>query len=100
MLLSYLLPGIKVDAMSTALIVAVVIGFLNILVKPILVLLTLPITLLTLGLFLWIINAIIILIAAYFVSGFEVSSLWWAMLFSLLLALLQAVLHSIVKEEK
>lgn len=99
-ILSYVLPGVGVDTYLTAIIVAVVLSILNILVKPVLVFLTLPITIVTLGLFLLIINAIIILIAAHFISGFQVSSIWWALIFSLLLSFLQSVLHSILKEDK
>jgi len=99
-ILSYILPGVGVDSITTAILVALVLSILNFLVKPILVILTLPITILTLGLFLLIINAIIILIAAHFISGFEVSSIWWAIIFSLLLSFLQSILHSIFKEDK
>lgn len=99
-ILSYVLPGVGVDSITTAIIVALVLSILNFVVKPILVILTLPITILTLGLFLLIINAIIILIAANFISGFYVSSIWWAIIFSLLLSFLQSILHSILKEDK
>ena len=99
-ILAYLLPGVGVDSMVTAIIVAIVLSVLNFLVKPILIVLTLPITLVTLGLFLLIINAIIILIAAHFISGFEVTSIWWALIFSLLLSFLQSILHSVLKEDK
>ncbi|SNZ00949.1 phage holin family protein [Flagellimonas pacifica] len=99
-ILSYALPGVGVDSMTTAIIVAVVLSILNFLVKPILIILTLPITIVTLGLFLLIINAIIILIAAHFISGFQVSSIWWALIFSLLLSFLQSILHSMLKEDK
>ena len=99
-ILSYLLPGVGVDSFVTAIVVAVVLSLLNFLVKPILVILTLPITILTLGLFLLVINAIIILLAANFIDGFHVSSIWWAILFSLLLSLLQSILFSLLKEDK
>ncbi len=99
-ILSYVLPGVGVDSMMTAIIVAVVLSLLNFLVKPILVILTLPITILTLGLFLLVINAIIILLAANLINGFHVTSFWWAILFSLLLAFLQAILQSILKEDQ
>ncbi|PWL37922.1 hypothetical protein DKG77_14265 [Flagellimonas aquimarina] len=99
-ILSYVLPGVGVDSMTTAIIVALVLSVLNFIVKPILVILTLPITIVTLGLFLLVINAIIILIAADFISGFQVSSIWWAIIFSLLLSFLQSILHSIIKEDK
>ncbi len=99
-ILAYALPGVGVDSFLTAIIVALVLGILNFLVKPILVILTLPITILTLGLFLLIINALIILLAAHFISGFHVSSIWWAVLFSILLSILQSILQSLLKEDK
>ncbi|MBT8273857.1 MAG: phage holin family protein, partial [Bacteroidia bacterium] len=85
---------------TTALIVAIVLVLLNTLVKPLLIILTLPITVLTLGLFLLIINALIILLADKLIDGFSVSSIWTALLFSILLSFLQSVLHSIIKEDK
>ncbi|UJH68300.1 phage holin family protein [Allomuricauda sp. SCSIO 65647] len=99
-ILSYVLPGVGVDSFTTAIIVAIVLSLLNFLVKPILVILTLPITIVTLGLFLLVINAIIILLAAKFIGGFHVSGFWWAILFSLLLSLLQSILYSLLKEDK
>nr|WP_321414424.1 phage holin family protein [uncultured Allomuricauda sp.] len=99
-ILSYVLPGVGVDSMFTAIIVAVVLSLLNFLVKPILVIFTLPITILTLGLFLLVINAIIILLAANLIDGFQVTSFWWAVIFSLLLSFLQAILHSVLKEDQ
>ncbi len=98
--LSKILPGVAVEGYGSAIIVAIVIALLRLLVKPILVLLTLPITIVTFGLFLLIINAIIILMADYFVAGFDVSSIWWALLFSLLLSLFQSILFSLLKEDK
>lgn len=98
-ILAKVLPGVGVDSYGTAIIVAIVLGLLNFLVKPILVLLTLPVTIITLGLFLLIVNALIILLADNLVSGFSVDSIWWAMLFSLLLSILQSILHSLLKEE-
>lgn len=100
MILSYILPGVEVASYWAAIIVAVVLGLLRLIVKPILVFLTFPITLVTLGLFLLVINAIIILMADYFISGFAVKNFWWALAFSLLLSLLQSILHSIVKKDK
>ncbi|GMN05931.1 hypothetical protein MTsPCn5_13200 [Croceitalea sp. MTPC5] len=99
-LLAKLLPGIGVDSYVTAIVVALVLGLLNFLVKPVLVILTLPVTLVTFGLFLLVINAIIILLADYFVTGFEVQSVLWAIVFSLLLSFLQSILFSILKEDK
>lgn len=93
-----ILPGVSVDSYLTAILVAVVLALLNLIVKPILVILTLPITIITLGLFLLIINAVVILITDSLVSGFQVENIWWALLFSLLLSLLQSILHSFLKE--
>lgn len=75
-ILAKILPGIGVDSYFTAIIVAIVLSLLNFIVKPILVILTLPITILTLGLFLLIINAIIILLASRLIDGFAVDNLW------------------------
>ncbi|MFS4456475.1 phage holin family protein [Maribacter sp. 2304DJ31-5] len=99
-ILSYVLPGVNVDNFTTAVIVAAVLSVLNFLVKPVLIILTLPITILTLGLFLLIINAIIILTAASFITGFQVDGVVWAIIFGLLLSLLQSILHSLLKEDK
>ena len=100
LILSYILPGVAVASYWSAIIVAVVLGLLRIIVKPILVILTFPITVLTLGLFLLVINAIIILMADYFIDGFAVKNIWWAIGFSLLLSLLQSILHSMVEGER
>ena len=100
LLLANILPGVAVTSYAYAVWVAVVIGLLNGFVRPLLIFLTLPATLITLGLFLFIINACIILIAANFLGGFTVESFWWALLFSLLLSFLQSVLHSFLKEDR
>ncbi len=94
------LNGVHVDNYVTALIVAVVLSILNLFVKPVLVILTLPITIVTLGLFLLIINALIIVFADKLIDGFSVSSIWTAVVFSILLSVLQSVLHSFLKDEK
>lgn len=99
-ILAKILPGVEVDSYTTAIIVAVVLSLLNFIVKPILIILTLPVTILTLGLFLLIINAIIILLADNLINGFQVSSIWWALLFSLLLSFLQSILYSFLKDDK
>lgn len=99
-LLANILPGVSVSSFMVALIVAVVLSLLNFLVKPLLVILTLPVTLITFGLFLLIINAAIIMLADALIDGFAVNGLWWALLFSLLLSLLQSLLFSLLKEKK
>ena len=98
--LSKILPNVSVDSYGTAIIVAIVLGLLNFIVKPILVILTLPVTIVTFGLFLLVINAIIILLASNFISGFVVDGVLWAIIFSLLLSLLQSILFSILKDDK
>lgn len=95
-----LLPGVGLDNYTTALIVAAVLAILNVLVKPILVIFTLPITIVTFGLFLLIINAVIILLADKMIDGFSVASLWTAILFSILLSILQSILYGLLKEDK
>ena len=97
-ILANILPGVGVDSFMTAIIVAIVLSLLNFIVRPILVILTLPGTILTFGLFLLIINAIIILLADNLIHGFTVDSIWWALLFSLLLSFLQTIMFSVLKE--
>lgn len=101
-ILAYFLPGITLsgDIFINALIVAVVLGVLNVLVKPVLIIFTLPITIVTLGLFLLVINALIILLADKLIDGFSVKSIWSAILFSILLSTLESVLQSLLKEDK
>jgi putative membrane protein len=92
---AYFLPGVKVDSFVSAIIVAIVLGVVNFIVKPILHLLTLPITILTLGLFSFVINALMILLVDFLVSGFHVDNFWAALLFSLVLSLVSSLLHSL-----
>jgi len=94
---AYILPGVHVDGFIAALITAVVLGLVNAFVRPILVLLTLPINILSLGLFLFVINAFMVWLAAQIVPGFRVDGFGWALLFSLVLTLVSGVLHSVVK---
>lgn len=89
---SYLLPGVSVDNFFIAILIAVLLSLLNITIKPILIFLTIPITLLTLGLFLLVINAFIILLAAEIIPGFVVNGFWWALLFSLILSIINSLL--------
>lgn len=95
-LIAEFLPGVSVESYVTAIIVAVVLAILNLIVKPILVILTLPVTILTLGLFLLVINAVIILLVDSFISGFGVDGFWIALIFSLLLSVFQSILFSIL----
>lgn len=97
--LSYFLPGVHVTNLTGALMVAVVLGLLNTFLKPILILLTIPVTFFTLGLFLLVINAIIILICDYFIAEFYVNGFISALLFSILLSIIQSILNKIFISE-
>lgn len=94
------LPGVTVRNNITALLVAAVWSLLNALIKPLIVLLTLPLTVLTLGIFLLFINAGIALIDAYFVHGFVIDDFGWALLFSILVSIITGILFSIDKNLK
>ena len=97
--LSKILPGVQVVDFTSAIIIAVVLAILNAVLKPILVILTFPITVVTLALFLLAINAGIIMLADYLLDGFAVSGFWIALLFSLLLSLMQSVLYSLLDKD-
>lgn len=101
MLASYLLePHISVDGFGTALGVAIVLGLLNAFVRPILTILTLPITIVTLGLFLLVINVLMIKLTAGLIGGFHVENWLWALIFSFLMSVLTSVGDSIVGSDK
>ena len=90
-----LLPGVHAEDFLTGLLVAITLSPLNTFLKPLLVLLTLPVTLVTLGLFLLVINAGMVLLASKIVPGFVVESFWWALGFSLLLSIVQGFLQAL-----
>ena len=92
---AWLLPGITVKSYGSAVGVALVIAVLNVLVKPLLVLLTIPVTALTLGLFLLVIDAIIVLLAGKLLSGFQVGGFWWALLFSVIVSVVTNLLYNL-----
>ncbi len=98
--IAHFLPGVHVAGPATAMVVAVVLGLLNIFIKPIMVLLTLPFTIVTLGLFLLVVNAIIILLCTKIVGGFTVDTFWIAMIFSVVLSLSQSIIFSIIGDDK
>jgi putative membrane protein len=100
LLIANLLPGVHVASFGTAVIVAIVLGLLNLFIKPILVILTLPVTFITLGLFLLVINAIIIIMCTYIVGGFAVDSFLTAFIFSVILAVLQSLTYRILGDDK
>ncbi len=92
---AYLLPGVRIDSFSAALVTALVLGIINAFIKPILFILTLPINILTLGLFTFVINAFIIILTSDIVPGFKVDGFWWALLFSIVLAVINSFLHQL-----
>ena len=95
---SYILKGVSVNDTLTAMIVAVVLGLLNTFVKPILVVLTIPITVVTLGLFLLVINVLIVYWASELVEGFKVDGWGWALLFSLIVSFTSSVLERMINK--
>ena len=91
-IVGYILPGVRIEGIFAALATALVLGLINGILRPILIVFTLPLTILTLGLFLFVLNALMVLLAAAVVPGFIVAGFWWALLFSLVLSLLVFVL--------
>jgi len=98
LLIGNFIGGVHVESYTVAILVALVLGFLFAFLKPILVVLTLPITVVTLGLFLLVINTFLILLADKVVSGFSVDGFWIAMLFGVLLSIAQSLLYSLMDE--
>jgi putative membrane protein len=92
---SYLLPGVEVENVVKAIILSAVLAVLNVLLKPLLLILTLPVTIVTFGLFLVVINAFVVLLAAEIVPGVVINSFWWAVLFSIILSIVVSVLESL-----
>jgi len=100
MLTGYLLSGVHLNDFWSALLVATLISLFNFLVRPILIILTIPITVLSLGLFLLVINAGIIMMVDYLVDSFYVDSFWWALAFSLILSLFNGMFSDLTKPKQ
>ena len=94
---SYILTGIHVDSIMTALVLAVIMAVLNITVKPLLVIITIPLTLLTFGLFLLVVNVLVLYVAEMLIGGFSIDGFWWALLFSVLVTFVNGVLFGLEK---
>lgn len=94
---AYFLPGIHIKDFLTAIIVSIVLGIFNTILKPILSILTFPLTFLTLGLFRFILNGLIILLVSAIVPGFTVNNIFWAIGFSLVLSLVNAFFNLLIK---
>jgi len=97
---SYLIPGIHLASPGWVIVIAVVLIVLNTILKPIMIILTLPFTIVTFGLFLLVINAVVILIAGSIVPGFTVDSFWSALGFSIVLSILQSILEATATKEE
>jgi len=94
---AYLLPGVELAGFSTAIWVSLALAVLNVTIRPLLILLTIPLTLFTLGLFLLAINAIVVMLASDWVEGFTVHGFWAALAFSMVMALVSSVLEGNVR---
>ncbi|EKE27396.1 MAG: hypothetical protein ACD_3C00213G0005 [uncultured bacterium (gcode 4)] len=94
---AYLLPWVVVSGFITALLVAIVLWIVNTFIKPLILLLTLPINILTIWLFTFVINALLILLVSEIVPWFRVNGFWWALLFSIVLSLVNIVVFSVLK---
>ncbi|KQB38091.1 phage holin family protein [Flavobacterium daejeonense] len=99
LLISHFMKGVHVASFSTAIFVAIVLGLLNIFIKPILVLFTLPITFVTLGLFLLVINGLIIILCDNIVGGFDVDTFFTALLFSIILSVSQSIVNLFIGDK-
>ena len=95
--LAHLLGGVHVTDFWTAIVFAIVLALLNMFIRPILILVTLPVTFITLGLFLFVVNTLIIMLASKFVDGFSIDNFWWALLFSIILSIITSAID---KKEK
>jgi putative membrane protein len=92
-----LLPGVRLEGIGAKVITVVVLGVITAFIKPVLVLLTLPISVVTLGLFVFVINALLVLLVSNLVPGFEVDGFWWALVFSLVLSVVNMFLVSLTR---
>ena len=97
--LSMVLEGVQIPKFTDAIILAIVLALLNTFIKPILLILTLPITVVTLGLFLFVINALIILLADKLMDGVTINGFWWALIFSLILSVVSSIAQSLLSKK-
>ncbi|PIT97918.1 MAG: hypothetical protein COT71_03595 [Candidatus Andersenbacteria bacterium CG10_big_fil_rev_8_21_14_0_10_54_11] len=97
---AYILPGVSVSGFTTALVTGIILGASNMFVRPLLVVLTLPLTILTFGLFIGVINALLVLMVAAVVPGFVVVNFWWALLFSLVVSFISTFLYRLERLQR
>lgn len=93
-----ILPGVHIDGMGTALIVAVVLGLINAFIRPVLLILTLPITVLTLGLFSLVVIAFCVMMVTWIVPGFHIDGWLWALVFAVVLAIINSFIGAFARE--
>lgn len=96
--LTYVLNGVHIDSFTTAIVFAIILGILNLIVKPVLSILGLPLTILTLGLFSLVINAAVVYLAVYFIDGMKIDGFGWALIFSIALSLITSLLDGIFND--
>ena len=96
---AYILPGVSVKSFWTALWIALILTLLNVFITPIMVFLTIPITIITFGLFLFVINAVVVLIASALISGFQVNGFIWALVYSIILTIVSYILEEVTNVE-
>ncbi|MBV2182720.1 phage holin family protein [Castellaniella sp. MT123] len=96
LVVAYILPGITVASFGSALIAALVLGLLNTLIKPLLILLTLPLTVVTLGLFLIVLNALVFWFAGSILKGFQVDGFWWAVIGAIVYSIVSTALSGLL----
>jgi putative membrane protein len=99
LLLPYIVPAVYVRNLGVALLVALVLGLLNAIVRPILFVLTLPITVVTLGLFIFVLNGLMFWLTAQLMPGFEVRGFWWAVLAAIVFSVISWVVSSVVLKQ-
>ena len=95
---AYLLPGIQVASFGSAMLAALILGLVNMLVKPVLVILTLPITNVTMGLFLFVINALLFWFVGSILKGFQVTGFWWAVAGAILYSIIAGLLSNLIQK--
>jgi len=98
--LANILGGVHVTDFLTALVFALVLALLNMFVRPLLIFFTLPVTFITLGLFLFVVNTLVVLLASKLVDGFTIDNFWWALLFSIILSIITSALDKKEKEDR
>ena len=94
---SYVLSGIQLDSLLTALILAVIMAVLNVTLKPLLIVITIPLTIITFGLFLLVVNVLVLYVAEALIDGFTIAGFWWAVAFSLLVSFVNGILYGLDK---